>query len=201
MPSDRTGPNGVAAAASLGGNGEGGRPKARATLDRAGERDIGGTERAGAPQRRARGGLEGHAAARPNPVGRRRGRKAGRPMIAEEALQFIRASIKSVWALELLLFLRRNRAQAWTVDGLTDELRSSRFVVAQVTETFEAAGLISKEGEGAFRYRPANSEIDRIIGLVEIEYGQRPTAVVKAILSAPNDKIQTFADAFKLLKE
>ena len=122
-------------------------------------------------------------------------------MIADEVLQFIGASIKSVWALELLLFLRRNRGQVWTVDRLTEELRSSRFVVAPVMETFEAAGLVSKESEGAFRYRAANSEIDRIVGLVEIEYGQRPTAVVKAILSAPNDKIQTFADAFKLLKE
>jgi hypothetical protein len=122
-------------------------------------------------------------------------------MIADEVLQFLRASIKSVWALELLLFLRRHGAQVWTVDRLTDELRSSRFVVGQVMETFEAAGLVAKEGEGAFRYRPANSELDRIVGLVELEYGQRPTAVVKAILSAPNDKIQTFADAFRLLKE
>jgi hypothetical protein len=84
---------------------------------------------------------------------------------------------------------------------LTEELRSSRFVIADVVATFRSAGLVSDDGEGTFRYGPANSDIDRLVGLVEIEYAQRPTAVVKAILSAPNDKIQTFADAFKIRKD
>lgn len=122
-------------------------------------------------------------------------------MIAEEVLQFIRSSIKSVWALELLLFLRRNRGQPWTVDRLTDELRSSRFVITQVMATFKSAGLVLEEEEGVFRYGSGASDLDRLVGLLEIEYAQRPTAVVKAILSAPNDKIQTFADAFNMRKD
>jgi hypothetical protein len=122
-------------------------------------------------------------------------------MIADETLQFIRSSIKSVWALELLLFLRRNSSQSWTVDRLVSELRSSRFVISEVMSTFKSAGLILEESDGSLRYVPASSDLDRHVGLLEIEYSQRPTAVVKAILSAPNDKIQTFADAFKIKKD
>jgi hypothetical protein len=43
--------------------------------------------------------------------------------------------------------------------------------------------------------------LDHAVGQVERVYAERPSAVVKAILSAPNDKIQSFADAFRLRKD
>jgi hypothetical protein len=119
----------------------------------------------------------------------------------EQLLQFIRATVKSVWALELLLVLRRDKSNSgWTVDRLTEELRSSRFVVSDVLSTFKSSGLVTEAAEGRCRYC-APYAIDRLVGMLESEYATRPAAVVKAILSAPNDKIQTFADAFRLRKD
>jgi hypothetical protein len=119
----------------------------------------------------------------------------------EELIQFIRATIKSVWALELLLLLRRDMSGAgWTVERLTAELRSSRFVVDEVIPMLKAAGLVAEDAEARFRYG-APYALDRLVGMLESEYAVRPAGVVRAILTAPHDKVQTFADAFKLRKD
>jgi hypothetical protein len=118
-----------------------------------------------------------------------------------ELLQFVRAAIKSVWALELLLLLRRDTgAGTWSVERLTRETRSSRLVVAEALRPFKAAGLVAEVAEGTYRYG-APYALDRLIGMLENEYAMRPSIVIKAILSAPNDKIRTFSDAFRLRKE
>lgn len=121
--------------------------------------------------------------------------------ISEDTLHFVRSKIKSVWALELLLFLHGNPSKSWSVDALTAELRSSRFVVSEVMAAFEASGLVIEEAEGLYRYHPASSQLDRLVQQVETAYAERPVALVKTILTAPNDKIQTFADAFRLKKD
>jgi hypothetical protein len=43
--------------------------------------------------------------------------------LSAETLEFIRSSSKSVWALELLLLMRRERSREWSVDDLIRELR------------------------------------------------------------------------------
>ena len=121
-------------------------------------------------------------------------------MIPSEVVEFIQSSIKSVWAAETLLLLRRRSDRSWTADELIRELRSSRSVVAENLATFLQAGLATEE-EGQFRYAPASAELDRIVHELEMAYAERPTAVVKAIMAAPSDKLQIFADAFRIKKD
>jgi hypothetical protein len=119
----------------------------------------------------------------------------------QELLRFIQAAIKSVWALELLLLLRRDTSgKGWSAERLTDETRSSRLVVDGVLATFKAAGLVAEIAEGAYRYG-APYALDRLVGMLESEYAARPSVVIRAILSAPNDKVQTFAEAFRLRRD
>lgn len=122
-------------------------------------------------------------------------------MLSAEVIEFLRNSVKSVWALEALLFLRRRAERAWTVDGLVTELRSSQTVIADLVSSFVTSGLVRDEGDASYRYGPASSTLDHAVEQVEKAYAERPMAVTKAILSAPNDKIQTFADAFRLRKD
>ena len=122
-------------------------------------------------------------------------------MISEEILRFIRSSIKTVWALELLLLIRRQSSQSWTAEGLTTELRSSLPLVADILSGFKDAGLVKEMADGQYRYQPATPELEHLVEQLEKAYAARPLAVVKAILTAPNEKIQTFADAFKLKKD
>jgi DNA-binding IclR family transcriptional regulator len=121
-------------------------------------------------------------------------------VIPSEVVEFIQSSVKSVWSAELLLFLRRRPERGWTGDELIRELRSSRSVVAEILATFLQAGLVTEEG-GMFRYAPASTELDRVVGELERVYTERPTAVVKAIMAAPSEKLQIFADAFRIKKD
>ncbi len=121
-------------------------------------------------------------------------------MIPSEVVEFIQSSIKSVWSAELLLFLRRRSDRGWTDDELIRELRSSRSVVADILATFLQAGLVTAE-DGLFRYTPASAELDRVVRELEKAYAERPTAVVKTIMAAPSEKLQIFADAFRIKKD
>jgi hypothetical protein len=119
-------------------------------------------------------------------------------VIPDDVLHFIQASIQSVWTLELLLLMRRALDRAWTAPALIAELRSSTLVVANGLAALLAAGLIIEETEGCFVYRPARAELGEVVDRLAAAYADFPFAVTQAILSAPNDKIRTFADAFRI---
>jgi hypothetical protein len=122
-------------------------------------------------------------------------------VIPEPVLDFVRRFIKSVWTLDLLVLVRRQRERSWTPDALAGELRGNRALVQDVLSGLVAAGLLVVEADGAYRYRPANPELDGIAAEVERHYVERPLALIKAIASAPNEKIQSFADAFRFKKD
>jgi hypothetical protein len=114
----------------------------------------------------------------------------------EEVLQFIAASFPSVWALELLLALKRAR-RVWTRDELVEQLRASELVVGKALEALVAAGLASFEGDGAV-YLPTDSRADECVGRAEELYRRRPNAVRRTIISARTGNATAFSDAFKL---
>lgn len=118
-------------------------------------------------------------------------------MIPEDIRQFVRSAIKSVWALELLLFLRRHAGAAWTVERLTIELRSSQPLVADILASFKKSRLVEEKPDNLFEYRAASPELDALVARLERAYAETPIALIKEIVSAPNEKIQSFADAFK----
>lgn len=119
----------------------------------------------------------------------------------KDILDFIQGSFKSVWSLELMVFMQQHRAQPWSVDELVRELRGSVPVVTESLATLQASGLIAPDRGGTFRYLPASPELDRLASALERAYRERPNAVRRAILSSPNEKLQTFADAFRLKKD
>ena len=115
----------------------------------------------------------------------------------EDVTDFIRGAVGSVWALELLLFVRGRSERAWTAAELARELRSNERLAGGALETFEAAGLAARDG-GGYLYAPASPGLDAIVGRLADAYRERPVAVVNAIVSAKTDSIQSFADAFRL---
>lgn len=109
---------------------------------------------------------------------------------------FIRDHVRSVWALELLLLLRRQPDRVWTAEALLGELRASTAIVAAALGQFERGGLVLADDGGAYRYAPASDILrDLCDGLEEI-YRERPVAVINAIAS-PAERLQGLADAFK----
>ena len=122
-------------------------------------------------------------------------------MLSEEVLRFLRTWIASVWALELLLLLRRRRERAWKIEDLIRELRGSIGIVTTALSELQNAGLVTAEPDGSFRYRPSTPELDGTVAAVAKAYADYPYAVSQAIFTAPSHKIQLFADAFRIKKE
>ena len=117
----------------------------------------------------------------------------------EDVLRFIAASLPSVWALELLLALKREH-RAWTRPELISTLRASDLVVSRALDGLVAAGLASVEDDGA-TYLPANSDLETCVLRVEELYRTRPNMVRRAIVSASTSSAAAFADAFKLRRD
>ncbi|MBV1797006.1 hypothetical protein [Siccirubricoccus sp. G192] len=81
------------------------------------------------------------------------------------------------------------------------ELRGSRLLVVDIIGSLRQSGLVVEEAEDAFRYGPASADVAELVARLERLSVEKPMAVRNAIVSAPHDKVQVFADAFRVKKE
>ncbi|HVM23067.1 MAG TPA: hypothetical protein VM308_07190 [Sphingomicrobium sp.] len=114
----------------------------------------------------------------------------------DQLLRFAAASFPSVWALELLLVLKRER-RPWPHDELVTALRASDLVVSNALDALVAGGLASIEPAGAV-YLPANEETEAMVRGLERLYQSRANAVRRAIVSSATGSATAFAEAFRL---
>lgn len=106
-----------------------------------------------------------------------------------------------MWAVEVLLLLRRDAARSWRAEDLTRELRSSLLIVADALMSFKKLGLVDEDADRLYQYRPATPELDGLVDELARAYAEAPVAVTEAIFSAPDRKLRLLADAFRLKKE
>jgi len=111
---------------------------------------------------------------------------------------FIEATFPSVWALELLLQVRRQPERGFSREELVELLRASDSVVMRSTEALIAAGVVVEEAGGSIRYAPASAAVDRKVAETEALYRTRPDAVRRLVVSASAGNLAAFADAFRL---
>lgn len=123
-----------------------------------------------------------------------------RALTQDDLTNFIRSSIRSVWAIELLIFLQKNKNRAWPLDDLIKELRSSRAAISEAAGGLMIAGLITKT-DGRLQYTPANPELDQLAHALQRAYAERPATTVQIIVEAREDTLRKFADAFKFKKD
>jgi hypothetical protein len=113
-----------------------------------------------------------------------------------QALALIRTVIRSVWALEILLLMRGQAERVWAAEALVRELRASTVLVEQNLRRLISGGLVIEE-DGGFRYRPATPLLDEACAVLELQYRERPVAIVNLIVGSGADTVQGFADAFR----
>jgi hypothetical protein len=125
-------------------------------------------------------------------------RRRGTGGVIERDLQeFISGSVPSVWALELLLFLRAHPGQSWTRERLVQELRGSQTVVQGALAVFETSGLVRCEAEGC-EYQPASPALADLCDSLARLYRERPVSVINAITRSKTSPLESFANAFRL---
>ena len=117
--------------------------------------------------------------------------------LSPNVTRFIQSSFRSVWSLELLLLLKRDR-KPWTQSGIVEALRASQLVVSQALESLVAAGLVTVGGDAGVQYAPVSDDVVRLIEETEALYAKRPDAVRRLIVAASKPGLTAFADAFKL---
>ena len=121
-------------------------------------------------------------------------------MLSDDALIFLQHSIKTVWTLEILLILRRDQNRTWSSEEIIRESRSSTLILQEVLANLHQAGLIDADGSHPIRYRSATPDLERLVEEIASAQARRPAAVTKALLSVSSDKVQNFADAFRVGK-
>lgn len=116
----------------------------------------------------------------------------------QELANFIRSTFRSVWSLELLLFLKAHSDRGWSRAELIEALRGSDLLVARGTAALEAAGLIDVGADGLATYRTTSPDLDQWVARVEAEYARSPGAVRRTIIAgAAGGDLAAFADAFR----
>jgi len=121
--------------------------------------------------------------------------------VDQDLAAFIRSSFRSVWALELLLHLKRGSDRAWHRLELVETLRASDLVVAGALDTLMAGGLVVQNADGSTRYAPASPDLARLADEAELLYAKRPDAVRRMIVAAASDGAAAFADAFRIRRD
>ena len=114
----------------------------------------------------------------------------------EQLATFIATSFRSVWALEVLLLLKRE-ARALSTDELVASLRASTAVVNQALGSLVAGGLAAVDGGNA-EYRPVTTEVAALVDATERSYATRPDHVRRVIIAGANPSLIAFSDAFRL---
>lgn len=117
-------------------------------------------------------------------------------MTSRDLPDMIRTHISSVWALELLLLMRRSGDRLWRPQQLSDELRGTVALVTACLDYFERMGLVLQDEEANFRYAPASPMLIEFCDELDAEYRARPVAVI-SLIAAPQERIQQLADAFR----
>jgi hypothetical protein len=112
-------------------------------------------------------------------------------------LVFIRSSIPSIWALELLLLLRRAAPGYLTRDDLVQHLRATPTLIDRLLQRLTASGLVGRNESGGYRFECHSAETETLCEALALAADERPIALRDAIIAAPNDKLRDLADAFK----
>src|SRR3546814_11980003 len=94
----------------------------------------------------------------------------------QEVTSFIRATFRSVWSLELLLFLKNHDNRGWLRFDLVTALRGSDVIVSQSIDSLVAAGLVRMDKDGVARYSPVSQAMGRAVAGTERMYAKNPVA-------------------------
>ena len=119
-------------------------------------------------------------------------------MPSPDIAAFLRAHFKSVWALELLLFLKEHADSFWSGDQLVDGLRTSPMIVAQSLASLFAGGLVVYDEKERVRFAPASDDLSRLVDVTQALYAKKPDAVRRVIVSSAGAGLSAFADSFRL---
>jgi hypothetical protein len=117
--------------------------------------------------------------------------------------QFIAQHIETLAQLEILLLLRSEPQREWEPAEVARLLYTAEEMCASQLADLARRGFLSgtPAPNPRYRYQPSSEELSQSVDRLAALYAERRVAVITLIYSKPVNKVQTFADAFRLRKE
>jgi hypothetical protein len=125
------------------------------------------------------------------------------PDFPEALRSFIRDNIPDVDAAELLLLLARNPERRFDLHTLLSELDSAAVtgpIARKHLARFQERGLVVSTRASTYQYIPSSPQIDQAVRALTRVYNERPVTMVRMIYTLRDERIRSFADAFKIKK-
>lgn len=125
-----------------------------------------------------------------------------REPISEDLKKFIREEIQTVFRLEVLLFLHRDRPKSFSVEAVADELGFEYDIAQEHLAALVENGILTSEADKSrFRYGPANERVKELVDQLALVYPTQRVLILSLILSERPDKVRVFTEAIKLLRQ
>jgi hypothetical protein len=120
--------------------------------------------------------------------------------LPREVERFVVEHIGSVEELEILLLLRAYRSRDWTGDAVAQELRLDPQTSAERLVDLQRRGFVARNPSSpdAVLYAPRAPESDHALAVLAQLYPRFRNAIIRLIFSKPNEKVQSFADSFRI---
>lgn len=125
------------------------------------------------------------------------------PDFPEALRAFIREVIPSIDAAELLVMIALNPERAYSVPEAVAAMHPTPVTAPAVRRYlmhFHAQGLVALRDAESYQYSPASPELDEAVRALTQVYNARPVTLVRMIYAPKDEKIRSFADAFRLKK-
>lgn len=121
--------------------------------------------------------------------------------ISDEIRQFIFGHIDSVEQIEVILCMRNHPDRWWSIQAMTDELRSSYKSIANRISILRRMQLLeqSQETPVTYRYQPRSPKLASLVDELAETYRVRRHKVMELVYS-PIKKVRPFADAFAVTR-
>jgi len=121
--------------------------------------------------------------------------------LSKNLLNFLQSNIPAFPAVELLLFLSNQPKKRWKPTEIIEKIKPiviSPSLVQEYLALFKARGLLEGDPEAGFCFAPASEHLQIVVSELAQAYNERPVTLIRTIYALAENKIQSFADSFRL---
>ena len=121
--------------------------------------------------------------------------------ISESLKRFLREQIQTVFRLEVLLLLHRNRSRSLTAADVARELGFDTDLAQQQLAKLVSLELVEANAEQhTFRYGPVNAANGSMIDQLAASYSRQRVPILSVILAERSDRTRLFSEAFRMIR-
>ena len=125
------------------------------------------------------------------------------PDFSESLRSFIREMIPTIDAAGLLVMIVQKPDIAYTAQEAVEAMHPTAVTAPAARRYlmhFHAQGLVAQRDGESYHYSPASPELDAAARALAQVYNARPVTLVRIIYAPKDEKIRSFADAFRIKK-